>query len=266
MEKKGAQDESSITKIAADQTAFDVEASNVSGKECIVKTTHLETLRIAFSLSTMALAAPYACSFGGELAIENILSTYYAKVFPYLGQTGAGNWAAMFGLLNVVCRPAGGLISDILYRSTGSTWSKKMWLVSLGIIMGAFELAVGLSNPTSQASMFGLMAGLAFFLEAANGANFSLVPHAYPSANGSSIFSFFFHFLFYLILYANGVFFFFFSGIVSGTVGAMGNFGGIIFSIIFRYNNGQYGQSIWIIGVISIAINLAFCWIRPSHV
>jgi NNP family nitrate/nitrite transporter-like MFS transporter len=43
----------------------------------------------------------------------------------------------------------------------------------------------------------------------------------------------------------------------------MGNFGGIVGAIIFRYNGVQYGKSIWILGIISIALNLAVCWIRP---
>lgn len=43
----------------------------------------------------------------------------------------------------------------------------------------------------------------------------------------------------------------------------MGNLGGIIFAIIFRYNGSHYGQSLWIIGVICIAGNMAVSWIRP---
>jgi NNP family nitrate/nitrite transporter-like MFS transporter len=90
----------------------------------------------------------------------------------------------MFGLLNIVFRPLGGYISDLLYKRTSSLWARKLWLVFLGLVTGAFLLAAGLSNPESEATMFGLFAGLAFFLEAANGANFSLVPHVYPAANG----------------------------------------------------------------------------------
>lgn len=83
--------------------------------------------------------------------------------------------------------------------------------------------------------MFGLIAGLAFFLEASNGANFALVPHVHPFANG----------------------------IVSGIVGGFGNLGGIVFAIIFRYNGSDYARSMWIIGVISLAANVAVSWIRP---
>lgn len=53
------------------------------------------------------------------------------------------------------------------------------------------------------------------------------------------------------------------AGIISGITGASGNLGGIIFAIIFRYNRKEYGKVYWIIGVMTMAINLAVCWIRP---
>ena len=90
----------------------------------------------------------------------------------------------MFGLLNVLFRPAGGMISDLIYRHTSSVWAKKLWITFLGLVMGAFELAIGLADPKSMATMFGLVAGLAFFMDASNGANFAVVPHVFPHANG----------------------------------------------------------------------------------
>jgi NNP family nitrate/nitrite transporter-like MFS transporter len=156
----------------------------------------------------------------------------------------------MFGLLNVVFRPLGGFISDFIYRKTHSVWAKKLWLVFLGIMMGVFELAIGFTNPHRKSTMFGLVAGFAFFLEACNGANFSMfplqsavkanhatgvVPHVHPFANG----------------------------ILSGMVGGTGNLGGIIFAIIFRYNGVHYNKVVWIIGIISIGVNCAVGWIPP---
>jgi len=76
---------------------------------------------------------------------------------------------------------------------------------------------------------------MAFFLEAGNGANFALVPHVHPFANG----------------------------IISGVTGAFGNLGGIVFAIIFRYLGADYGKAFWVIGVITIALNLCVCWIHP---
>ena len=219
--------------------------------DMVVAPTRKEALNVLFSLSTAAVAIPYACSFGAELAIESVLANYYLDNFPSMGQTESGRWAAMFGLLNIVCRPAGGFLADYLYRSTQSLWSKKILLVFLGVVMGAFQLAIGFTNPKSEATMFGLMAGLAFFLEACNGAIFSLVPHVYPFANGE---------LFKSCLnqqVLTGI------GVVSGAVGGMGNLGGIIFAIIFRYNGSHYARSLWIIGVISLAANVVTSWIRP---
>jgi NNP family nitrate/nitrite transporter-like MFS transporter len=43
----------------------------------------------------------------------------------------------------------------------------------------------------------------------------------------------------------------------------MGNLGGIVFAIIFRYNGKNYGKVFYIIGAIVIGINVAVSWIRP---
>ena len=156
--------------------------------EVVVKPSFKEAMKVVFSLQTLNQAGCYFCSFGAELAINSILGAYYVKNFPSLKQTGSGNWAAMFGLLNVVFRPLGGAISDVIYPRAG-VWGKKYWVHSLGIITGAFLIAIGLTDPKNQHTMFGLIAGMAFFLEAGNGANFSLVPHVHPFANGTSIYT-----------------------------------------------------------------------------
>jgi NNP family nitrate/nitrite transporter-like MFS transporter len=203
--------------------------------EVVQKPTFKEMMKVIFTPQTAMVAGAYFCSFGAELAINSILGAYYLKNFPKLGQTGTGNWAAMFGLLNIVFRPLGGLVSDIIYRKTHSVWGKKILLHSLAMLTGAFLIAIGVTDSHSKSTMFGLIAGMAFFLEAGNGANFALVPHIHPHANG----------------------------IVSGITGATGNLGGIIFAILFRYHGKDYGKVFWIIGIMTIAINLAVCWIKP---
>jgi NNP family nitrate/nitrite transporter-like MFS transporter len=227
---------------SAKHGSFDHEATlsqeemiNIAKGEVVVKPNFKEAARVIFSPQTAVVAACYFCSFGAELSINSILGSYYFKNFKALGQTGTGRWAAMFGLLNVVFRPAGGILSDFLYRRTGKVYSKKILLHSLGVITGAFQIAIGVLDSHSHSTMFGLVAGMALFLEAGNGANFSLVPHVHPFANG----------------------------IISGVTGATGNFGGIIFAIIFRYLGADYGKTFWIIGIITIALNLAVAWIKP---
>ncbi|KAJ6109359.1 nitrate transporter CrnA [Penicillium sp. IBT 16267x] len=231
VEKKGGTQSSQTS----DEEASPIDQMAGFKEEIILAPTRREALSVAFSLPTMAVAIPYACSFGAELALDSFLGTYYAANFPGMEQTESGRWAAMFGLLNIVFRPAGGFMADMVFSATGSLWSKKLLLIFLGVVMGAFMLAIGLTNPSDEATMFGLIAGMAFFLEAANGANFGLVPHVHPYANG----------------------------IVSGLVGGFGNLGGIIFAIIFGYNESHYGRSIWIMGLISLVGNVAVSWIRP---
>ncbi|CAF9903134.1 MAG: hypothetical protein GOMPHAMPRED_000103 [Gomphillus americanus] len=211
------------------------EMLDIARGEVIQKPTWKEAMHVIFSPQTIVLGACYFCSFGAELAINSFLGSYYITNFPLYGQTATGKWAAMFGLLNLVTRPAGGIISDLIYRRTHSLWAKKMLIHGLGVTTGVFLIIIGFLNPTTPSLMFGLIAGMAVFLEAGNGANFSLVPHVHPYANG----------------------------IVSGFTGGIGNFGGIIFSIIFRYNVLKYGRSMWIVGIMTLVINLAVSWIRP---
>ncbi|KAL4763443.1 MFS transporter [Aspergillus foveolatus] len=192
-------------------------------------------LSIALDPSALAVAVPYACSFGAELAINSILGAYYLLNFPHLGQTQSGRWASMFGLVNVVFRPMGGFIADLIYARTNSVWAKKMWLVVLGLAMSGMAILIGFLDPHRESVMFGLVVLMAFFIAASNGANFAIVPHVHPSANG----------------------------IVSGIVGGMGNFGGIIFAIVFRYNGTQYHRSLWIIGFIILGCTLFLSWVRP---
>jgi NNP family nitrate/nitrite transporter-like MFS transporter len=239
-DEKRLDEEADLAK--AKHGSFDHEASmaeqemlDVANGEVVVKPSFREAMSVIFTPQTAVVAFCYFCSFGAELAINSILGAYYLKNFPKLGQTGTGRWAAMFGLLNVVFRPLGGVVSDFLYRKTGGVWAKKIWLHTLGVITGGFLIAIGVVDSYSHSTMFGLIAGMALFLEAGNGANFSLVPHVHPFANG----------------------------IISGVTGACGNFGGIIFAIIFRYQGKDYGKTFWVIGVMTIGINLAVSWINP---
>lgn len=183
-EEKHSKDKHDPEALATVDTAQG-ETLDAAKHEVILAPTWSEIARISISPQTLALTFPYFCSFGGELAVNSILGSYYLKNFPYLGQTGSGRWAAMFGLLNVVTRPAGGLVGDLLYKYAGhSLWAKKAWIHSVGVVTGAFLIAIGVLDPHDLATMIGLIAGMAFFHEAGNGANFALVPHVHPYANG----------------------------------------------------------------------------------
>lgn len=206
--------------------------------EIVKKPTFKAVTKVLLSPQTIFHVMTYMCSFGGELAINSILGSYYVKNFPTLGQTTASNWAAMFGFLNLITRPLGGVIGDVLYKMTGhSLWAKKAWIVTCGCTTGVLLIIIGQMDPHNLSTMIGLIALMAIFLEAGNGANFALIPHVHPDANG----------------------------IISGTTGAGGNLGGIIFSIVFRFMDGgtNYARAFWIIGIMMLVLNLGLCWLSP---
>lgn len=223
--------------------------------ELVEKPTVQGSTKAILSLPTLALSVAYFCSFGTELCVNTILGAYYAQNFPKLGQTGSGDWAAMFGLLNFVFRPAGGIISDTIYRYTRSLWGKKILIHSLGAMTGVFLLIIGFLNPHSKATFVGLITGLAFFEEAGNGGCFSLVPHVHPTSNGESPRDILRSILF---IKTDSI-----VGLVTGVTGAAGDLGGIVFLLIYRYSDTNYGRVFWIVGIITIAGNLLVSWIRP---
>src|SRR6201747_1771015 len=69
----------SSEKVNVDTEAYAISTSviNNAASEVIVAPTFKEAVGVLFSLQTLALAAPYACSFGGELAINSIIGSYY---------------------------------------------------------------------------------------------------------------------------------------------------------------------------------------------
>lgn len=127
-------------------------------------------------------------------------------------------------------------LGDVIYRYTnGSLWAKKLWIHVVGVITGVFAIIIGILDPKDLPTMIGLVFGLAIFMEAGNGANFALVPHVHPYANG----------------------------VLSGIIAAAGNLGGVAFAIVFRYNNLDYHRVFWVIGIASIVMNLCVSWIKP---
>ena len=157
---------------------------NAASWELVEKPSYRGSIKAIISLPTLTLIVAYFCTFGTELSVNSFLGAYYLKNFPHLGQTGSGRWAAMYGLLNAVFRPMGGIIADTIYRTTGSLWGKKMLMHSLAITMGAFMLIIGILDSKHKSVMMGLMTGLAFFEEAGNGSVFALLPHVHPTSNG----------------------------------------------------------------------------------
>lgn len=216
-------------------------ADVVDLKQIVEDPTLMGFLRTTFHYRTMLVALPYISTFGGELAIESVLSALYLqRSGGAWGESKSGSWASMIGLLNVVTRPFGGIVSDILYRRFKTTRVKKFWLLTCCFMEGLFLLWIGLV-PESKLGVHSLIASISvmcIFMEAGNGACFSLVPHINPKN----------------------------VGIVAGTTGAFGNMGGIFFALVFRYSmhanhTNNYMKGFWIIGVCCMAIAVVCAFI-----
>jgi len=187
----------------------------------------------------------YMSTFGFELAVDANLANvlYAAHKSGTFGQTKAGYYASIFGFLNLVTRPFGGYMGDLVYRR-GGVRAKKYLTITLGLLQGAVSLAMGLwmahqyahKRTPDLSTQMGLVALMAIFCEMANGANFSLVPHANSFNNG----------------------------VMNGIVGAFGSLGGIFYALIFRYHSTQaFAKAWWISGVFAMAVNF-FCIFIPS--
>jgi len=179
----------------------------------------------------------YITSFGFEIGIDANLSHVIFDIYrPTFGQTKAGYIAATYGLLNIWTRPSGGVLSDMIYKRYGVP-GKKYWMLFLGIAAGLISIGMGVyidqdrdpGQKPSLAVLLVLIVFLAIFTEQGCGANFSLVPHCNPYSNGA----------------------------MSGVVAAMGNVGGVIFAMIFRFQPFPLGKAWWISGIICIVINAA---------
>ena len=204
--------------IVTTMEATDDEESSREPEQLVMETppkpSLKDSLKALCCIQTAMLAVPYACSFGGELAMVSILSSWYQQKFPTWGQTKSGQVAAAFGAFNVVFRPLGGFLSDRIYgylssRGRWGTKGKQLWygFVSpacatpllpshadaashLGIVLqlvtgqGVMLTWIGLVNPSNPVALVAGIQAMAMFMDAANGAAYSLVPHVNPQYNG----------------------------------------------------------------------------------
>ncbi|GAA6002789.1 hypothetical protein JCM10207_007682 [Rhodosporidiobolus poonsookiae] len=186
-------------------------------------------------LPTFLLAASYFSTFGTALVVNSLLVTWYTEKFSW-DQNTAGNWTALFGLLNLVARPFGGIMGDVYYRHFGERrglLAKKFWIAILCSLGGVLALLVGLLDLDAPASLIGLISVLAIFIEAGNGATYALLPHVNSHING----------------------------LMGGVVGGSGNLGGIVFSTIARFSS--IPKTIWVVGVVGIAVGGMIALIHP---
>ena len=200
---------------------------------------------ILCSPTTLLPSILYFSLFGWELCMDaNLASTLYAShASASFTQLTAGQLGSLFGVVNIIARPVGGYLADLLFVHHGPR-GKQLLAAALGVCQGVLSLAMGLyvraaynggGVPTLGVQV-ALVALMAIVSEAGSGACFALVPHCAARS----------------------------PGLVTGVVGASGNLGGIVFGLIFRYQAAQAGAMAWVAsGALAMALS-AGCAFLPS--
>lgn len=210
--------------------------NDVDSEKNITVTPHVKPgleayIRALINPNVIILMFMYACSFGVELAVDNAIGTFYHEHYN-LTQTKADLIGSIFGLMNFFSRASGGFISDILfskYSIRGRLFFQFFILFMEGIFLSIFKLSLG----TIPQSIVVLVL-FSYFVQACCGTTYAIVPFVDPPISGT----------------------------ISGLVGAGGNVGGVIFSIVFKRYTHETPMAFLIIGLCVLGVSFSTFLLR----
>jgi len=180
--------------------------------------------------NTWLLLVQYGCCFGVELTTSNAAALYFQEEFE-LSTEAAAAVASTFGWMNLFARGLGGFLSDISNAYQGMRgrlrWQLLCFLLE-GVFVMVFSKAKTLGGAITALMTFSL------FVQGAEGSTFGIVPYLNPNVTGT----------------------------VAGLVGAGGNAGAVIFSILFRQM--EYRDAFFWMGATTSVVSVlsSFVWIR----
>ena len=150
-----------------------------------------------------ALDIAYFATFGSELAVVSMLPKFFADTFG-LSPVTAGLLASSYAFMNLLARPAGGLISDKFGRR-GS-----LMVLLAGLALGYLGMSTIDSNTWLPLAV-ALTMLCSFFVQSGEGAVFAMVPLIKRRLTGQ----------------------------IAGQVGAYGNVGAVVFLTVFSFVTPQ---------------------------
>ena len=110
----------------------------------------------------------YFATFGSELAVVSMLPLFFSETFA-LDPVKAGLVASAYAFMNLMSRPAGGLISDRFGRKS------TLLILTAGLAVGYFTMSQISADWPVYLAVVAAMA-CSFFVQAGEGAVFAVVP------------------------------------------------------------------------------------------
>lgn len=188
--------------------------------------------RGAYNRNTWLMYAQYSCCFGVELTMTSAAALYFQEEFDQPTASAAAI-ASVFGWMNLFARGLGGFVSDMAcakYGLRGRLWVQLCCLFGEGFFVCLFSITDSLAGAIVSMAVFSI------FVQAAEGSTFGIVPYIDYAVTGS----------------------------ITGIVGAGGNFGGVIFSLVFR----SYGNrtALRFMGYVILFSSILSAFLRiPGH-
>ena len=178
--------------------------------------------------SVAVLSLAYFATFGSELAVVSMLPSFFADTWG-LGPSAAGFAASAFAFVNLIARPTGGMLSDLL----GSR-RKTLIFVMVGVLIGYVLLStMGAAWPWALAVVACMVCSC--FVQSGAGAVFAIVPLVKKRVSGQ----------------------------IAGMAGAYGNIGGVAFLTIGLFvSDRMFFLSIALAAV--VALTACFFLVEPA--
>ncbi|KAF0539740.1 nitrate transporter [Gigaspora margarita] len=192
-----------------------------------------ELSRAFFNPYVLIMMMQYACTFGVELAIDNVIGGFFITQFG-LENTSGNFIGAVFGLMNLFSRATGGVVSDYANQKLGMRGrllSQFFVLLLEGIFLIIFRFSVD-----SLTSAIVVLIFFSFFTQAGCGTSYGIAPYIDPSIYGT----------------------------IAGLIGTGGTLGGLIFNSLFAHFSSSIREGFLVTGVVVVVMSFTTFLLKVS--